>query len=209
MSTSSALTQKPDVVVTVKLKGRATAPAISDAVGYDAAPVLEELVQQGDVEAVKSFYKITPVGTETVVQTLGLVQATLAPSRLASSYDTFCATNGNFKNTITDWQLRPVKGSPVINDHSDHRYDKAVLDRLHAIHGEITHLLGDFSSAFHRYGRYRERFERALQRVVAGQREYMASPAVDSYHSVWFELHEELIMLCGLTRAGEAEAGRG
>jgi hypothetical protein len=209
MSTRIALTEKPDVIVTVKLKGRATAPAVSDAVGYDASPILDELAQEGKVETVKSFFKITPAGTDTVAETLGAVRRALGPDRLTSWYDTFTSTNGNFKATVTDWQLRTVDGSHVINDHSDQHYDNRVLDRLHTINGEIAHLLGDFAASFHRYGRYRERFDRALERIRSGQREFMASPAVDSYHSVWFELHEELILLCGLTRAGEAEAGRG
>ena len=37
---------------------------------------------------------------------------------------------------------------------------------------------------------------------------YVASPRVDSYHSVWFELHEDLILLAGRTRADEVAAGR-
>ena len=36
----------------------------------------------------------------------------------------------------------------------------------------------------------------------------MASPSVDSYHGVWFELHETLILLAGRNRADEAAAGR-
>jgi hypothetical protein len=31
---------------------------------------------------------------------------------------------------------------------------------------------------------------------------------VDSYHSIWFELHEELIRLAGRTREDESSAGR-
>jgi pyruvate,orthophosphate dikinase len=31
---------------------------------------------------------------------------------------------------------------------------------------------------------------------------------VDSYHGIWFELHEDLIGLAGRTRAAEVEAGR-
>jgi hypothetical protein len=30
---------------------------------------------------------------------------------------------------------------------------------------------------------------------------------IDSYHTVWFELHEELILATGLTREDEAKAG--
>ena len=36
----------------------------------------------------------------------------------------------------------------------------------------------------------------------------MAHPLRDSYHTVWFELHEELIRLSGRNRASEAAAGR-
>jgi pyruvate,orthophosphate dikinase len=31
---------------------------------------------------------------------------------------------------------------------------------------------------------------------------------VDSYHSAWFELHEDLILLAGRNRADEVAAGR-
>jgi pyruvate,orthophosphate dikinase len=44
--------------------------------------------------------------------------------------------------------------------------------------------------------------------VAAGEHRYIASPTVDSYHSVWFELHEELILLAGRNRADEVAAGR-
>jgi pyruvate,orthophosphate dikinase len=36
----------------------------------------------------------------------------------------------------------------------------------------------------------------------------VASPRVDSFHGVWFELHEDLIQLAGRTRAEEVESGR-
>ena len=36
---------------------------------------------------------------------------------------------------------------------------------------------------------------------------WLARPIIDSYHTVWFELHEELILVSGLTREGEARAG--
>jgi pyruvate,orthophosphate dikinase len=36
----------------------------------------------------------------------------------------------------------------------------------------------------------------------------MAAPLIDSYHTVWFELHEDLIFLANTTRAEEAAQGR-
>jgi hypothetical protein len=36
---------------------------------------------------------------------------------------------------------------------------------------------------------------------------WLSRPLIDSYHTVWFELHEELILAAGLTREAEAESG--
>jgi pyruvate,orthophosphate dikinase len=44
--------------------------------------------------------------------------------------------------------------------------------------------------------------------VRAGDHRFVASPRVDSYHSVWFELHEDVIRLAGRTREDEVAAGR-
>lgn len=55
---------------------------------------------------------------------------------------------------------------------------------------------------------YAARLDRAIERIAEGDHTYVARPIMDSYHTVWFELHEDLIGLCGLTRAEEAAAGR-
>ena len=57
-------------------------------------------------------------------------------------------------------------------------------------------------------GRYDARLERALVAVEGGDDRYLAHPTVDSYHGVWFELHDELIALAGSDRSAEIEAGR-
>ena len=44
--------------------------------------------------------------------------------------------------------------------------------------------------------------------AAGGDGRYVASPRVDSYHGIWFELHEDLIQLAGRTRADEVAAGR-
>jgi pyruvate,orthophosphate dikinase len=41
-----------------------------------------------------------------------------------------------------------------------------------------------------------------------GDNRFVASPRVDSYHGIWFELHEDLILLAGRNRADEVAAGR-
>jgi hypothetical protein len=55
---------------------------------------------------------------------------------------------------------------------------------------------------------YPARFARALTEIQAGDHVWFLRPIIDSYHTVWFELHEELIWLSGHTRHAEAVAGR-
>jgi pyruvate,orthophosphate dikinase len=109
------------------------------------------------------------------------------------------------KRLVSAWQLRP-DGTP--NDHSDPSYDADVLRRFRALHHEVRPLLGSLGDLAPRLERYELMLDRAHDRIVDGQVEYIASPMIDSYHSCWFELHEELIYLCGRTRAEETAAGR-
>jgi pyruvate,orthophosphate dikinase len=55
---------------------------------------------------------------------------------------------------------------------------------------------------------YSSRLHRAAKLVAEGDHGYIASPRVDSYHSIWFELHEDLILLAGRSREDEVAAGR-
>jgi hypothetical protein len=50
---------------------------------------------------------------------------------------------------------------------------------------------------------YRRRLSNALAKLEAGDYRYLTVPDRDSYHTVWFELHQHLIKLLGL-RAFEA-----
>lgn len=54
-----------------------------------------------------------------------------------------------------------------------------------------------------RLGAYTRRFAAALDAMRAADRSMLAAPLKDSYHTVWFEYHEELMTLCGRDRASE------
>ena len=55
---------------------------------------------------------------------------------------------------------------------------------------------------------YARRLSAAAEAAASGDGRFIASPRVDSYHGVWFELHEDLIRLAGRTREDEVAAGR-
>ena len=109
------------------------------------------------------------------------------------------------KDTITAWQMRDAE---TLNDHLDADYDRAVLDRLGSLHDEAVALLTPLESANPRLADYCWRLGRAIGKAQGGDHRYVASPRVDSYHGVWFELHEDLIQLAGRTREQEVEGGR-
>jgi hypothetical protein len=39
-----------------------------------------------------------------------------------------------------------------------------------------------------------------VRRLNDGEREWLASPTIDSYHTVWMQLHEDLLLALGLER---------
>ena len=83
-----------------------------------------------------------------------------------------------------------------------------MLTTLEAVGAEADRWLVDAARASARFATYRVRLAAALEAARGGDGRFVASPRVDSFHGVWFELHEDLIVLAGRTRAEETAAGR-
>jgi pyruvate,orthophosphate dikinase len=122
--------------------------------------------------------------------------------------DAFRRLDERIKAAVTTWQLRDSDGQQVLNDHTDAEYDAGVLADLQTIHSEVSEWFGSLAVATGRLSGYAARLDRAAAAVAAGDHRFVSSPRVDSYHSIWFELHEELIRLTGRTRADEVASGR-
>jgi hypothetical protein len=123
------------------------------------------------------------------------------------SYRQFLEVNEPFLAVCTDWQLRgAADGAQVINDHGDANYDAAVVGRLRAIHTAVEPICADLTGALGRYAPYGPRLGEALGKIEAGQQEWFTGALIESYHTVWFELHEDLLATLGIPR--EAEASR-
>lgn len=127
---------------------------------------------------------------------------------VATSYDRFLDENPVMLQLCTDWQLRPhPSGSPVVNDHSDPEHDRSVLRQLDELHDRARDIWRPLGETLARFSSYEPRFEHAVGRVRAGEHDWFTKPSIDSYHSVWFELHEHLLATLNVDRAQEA-AGR-
>ena len=124
-------------------------------------------------------------------------------------YEDFCAQNDSFKQLVTDWQIKIIDGEQQLNDHTDEAYDQEIIRRLAELDQVVAPIFQKAANIAPRLGRYLERFENALTQLQSGNHSFLAAPLKDSYHTIWFEMHEELILLCGRNRADEAAAGRG
>lgn len=130
-----------------------------------------------------------------------------ARDAVAAAYADFLRLNAGLLTLCTDWQLRTVGGQPVPNDHSDPVHDKDVVDRLGALDEVAQPIVASLADALDRFARYGPRLALARSRVEGGDGDWFTKPTIDSYHSVWFELHENLLATLGIDRSSEPPAG--
>jgi pyruvate, orthophosphate dikinase len=197
-----------DVIRALGIKGFAMTQGAADAVLSSTdhvQPLLDDLVVDGLAASVAGAYRLTDTGKARAAELVAKEADAWGSERANAALDAFIELDGRMKETVTDWQL---KAPDVVNDHADADYDRGVLDRLAALHDEAAAFLEANENGFGRLATYRERLSRAFEQARGGDGRFVASPRVDSYHGVWFELHEDLIQLAGRTREDEVAAGR-
>ncbi|MBB5918640.1 pyruvate,orthophosphate dikinase [Nocardia transvalensis] len=207
-STGSRAVSELEVLRLVGVKGRVRVEGVVDSSGGDAAEVAAccaALADRGLCASTPAGLRLTPEGRREMEQLLAQERSRIDRDAVAAAYDEFCVFNAEVKKIVTAWQMR---GPAVVNDHADAEYDAAVLDRLGDLHHRVRSLAERLGGLVPRLGRYRDRLDLAADRIAAGEHAWVARPVADSYHTVWFELHEDLIGLCGLNRSDEAAAGR-
>lgn len=125
--------------------------------------------------------------------------ATGARAAVVDAYDRFLVLNPELLDLCTAWQMRAVNGVVTLNDHTDPGYDTRVLDRLIDLDQRAAVVCADVSAALPRFRRYPAALSAALARVKAGERDYVTDN-LESYHNIWFQLHEDLLATLGIPR---------
>lgn len=152
---------------------------------------------------------VTPEGRAWLLGQLKAERDSVDRREAERLYQSFVALDGRFKQLVADWQIKVVDGNRVPNDHADTAYDAAIRARLADFHQATVALLPSILMLAPRLRPFAVRLAHAAKAVAAGDGTMIASPLKDSYHTAWFELHEELIHLAGRDRAiEEARSGR-
>ncbi|CAM3310736.1 MarR family transcriptional regulator [Mycobacterium intermedium] len=193
------------VLQAVRLKGRVSRDDLAKTLGTDPAEIAETVdgLTTSGLLIEATTLRITPEGRARLTELLAEERGAADPTALAAVYDDFRSVNGDFKELVTDWQLKD--GKPNAHDEPD--YDAAVLARLEDVHQRVRSTVGAAAAQLPRLGAYATKLDAALDRVKAGDYVWLTRPLIDSYHTVWFELHEELILAVGLTREEAARSG--
>jgi pyruvate,orthophosphate dikinase len=200
-----------DCLIPLAIKGLTPAQGVADAVlstPDDVTPILDQLVVDGLATTVAGAYRLSDSGTTRANDLRAAERDAWGTDRAIAALDAFLDLDHRMKSAVTAWQLRDDAEGQVVNDHSDAAYDAAVLDRLAALHTDTVAWLTPLEQGSARLADYGIRLGRAIEEAIGGDQRYVASPRVDSYHGIWFELHEDLIVLAGKSREEEAAAGR-
>lgn len=147
----------------------------------------------------RALWQLSPAGREAHRHALAADLAAVDIGALGPHYREFLELNDAFKSLCGDWQLRD--GGP--NDHTDHEYDLDVIQRLVDLNGLAQPLLTKMAGILGRLSPYAPRLDRTCLRVVEGDTHMFTGVMCGSYHDVWMELHEDLILSQGIDRTAE------
>ncbi|OBF80786.1 hypothetical protein A5791_07510 [Mycobacterium sp. 852002-51163_SCH5372311] len=193
------------VLQAVRLKGRVAPADLATTIDEDPTAISETvgaLSDSGLLVAGKTV-RLSPQGRERLAELLSQERSSADVAAILAEYEKFRDVNAEFKSLVTDWQIKD--GEP--NDHQDPGYDGEVLAQLDDVHKKVLPIIGAIARQLPRLGFYADKLNNSYKKIRDGDTTWLARPLIDSYHTVWFELHEELIIAAGLTRGGEAAAG--
>ena len=193
----------------LRLKGFAEASVVSELYGLDAEVVTAELKKAATADFAmfrdgrRTGWALKPAGR---VENERLLAEELdgAGQRelVQGAYQRFLALNGQMLAVCTKWQVKDADAQ-VLNDHTDPAYDAAVIGELKELDAGVQPICTDLAGVFERFSVYAPRFDIAMEKLDGGDLDWFTKPVMESYHTGWFELHEDLLATLGIDRASE------
>ena len=170
----------------------------------DAGAASGPLVAAGFAVRRQTMLALTPAGRAEAERYFRLDVNGETFAAIRAGYEKFLPLNATLIRLCHDWQVRSGGGP---NDHADTHYDWGVIDRLVALDEQVGPVARRLARDSPRFAGYRERLRTARSRVEGGDHVWFVSPRHDSYHTVWMELHEDLLLALGVERGAEGADG--
>ncbi|HEY7440639.1 MAG TPA: hypothetical protein VIC35_14685 [Acidimicrobiia bacterium] len=143
------------------------------------------LVEQGYATQRRDKLVLTPDGRREADARFRYDDASPERARVVRAYERFLPLNGAVTQVCSDWQID--RGWKTV-------------ERLGALDDKAGPVLLTLGEHVPRYAHYRGLLRQARTQVEDGAHEWFVSPAIDSYHTVWMQLHEDLLLGLGLQR---------
>ncbi|MEP7202739.1 MAG: MarR family transcriptional regulator [Ilumatobacteraceae bacterium] len=189
----------------LRIKGFVKVENVAELAGLpeeDVLDHLEAMKEEGhtNYREARGLWQLTPDGREAYV--IALREDVSRPGfreGLAEKYDRFLEMNELFKALCADWQLR----NGETNDHTEQAYDDECIKRLGALDDEAQPICHSFGEVARRFDGYAARLSGSRCALENGDIRMLTGVMCGSYHDVWMELHEDLLLTQGIDRVEE------
>jgi hypothetical protein len=186
------------------IKKYAGSEAIAELIGLPAervSRIIQDGVVRGTVIDVGGKFSVAPAARVSLQANYSRFYGALRANEVfRAAYLRFEKINIDLKALITDWQTLKIGGRIVPNDHSDSAYDDRILERLAKLNEGAQRIVAALAKELPRMATYGGKLEAALEKAESGEVKWVSDAKIDSYHTVWFELHEDLLCLMGEQR---------
>ena len=181
------------------IKKHATPEAVAGILGMEVETVrttLAQLVEGKRVVEAQGKYMLAPAARMALDSDYSrLYEEARGDSSFRDGYNEFERLNTTLKQLITEWQTIEVRGQRVPNDHRDTDHDDKIIDRLGELHERAEAALEKLARVLPRFSIYRDKLAAALEKAEDGDIAWVSDAKIESYHTLWFELHEDLLRL--------------
>jgi hypothetical protein len=191
--------------MTLRVQGIAGPERAAAALGIDAEAAAERLSALAAAELATertgklAGFTLTTAGGDRLEKLLA-DEGLRTSEAMSDCYDRFMLLNKRVLAVSSDWQVRTDGGVEEPNDHSDAAYNDSVVQRLIEIHARATTCLAGLAECAPRFASYGPRLDDCVTRLEKGDVKAFTAVLAESYHTIWFELHQDLLLTLGLKR---------
>lgn len=142
---------------------------------------------------------LTAVGREVHAEWARLPEGSEEAATARRAYDQFLLLDRDVKELTTAWQMGAANARP--DGYTPEEWK--IIDRLTAVDEKAGPILLKLGRAVPRFAPYRARLSRALSQLEEGDRRWLSGLTCDSYHTVWWQLHEDLLTALAIDRSDD------